>query len=75
MRSMLTLHDDYGTVIASNDNWRDRQQRELASTGLAPTDDRESAILANLPPGSYTAIARGKGETTGIGLVEVYSLR
>ncbi len=71
----LTLHDDYGSVIASNDNWRDRQQRELASIGLAPTDDRESAILANLPPGSYTAIARGKGETTGIGLVEVYSLR
>ncbi|MBA3544608.1 MAG: hypothetical protein H0T83_09255 [Chthoniobacterales bacterium] len=42
--------------------------------GLAPNDDRDAAILATLPPFSYTAIVRGQGDATGIGLVEFYKL-
>jgi hypothetical protein len=70
----LSLRDAHGNVIATNDNWKDSQQSEIAGTGLAPTDDRESAIIALLAPGSYTAIVAGKQSTTGVGLVEFYNL-
>jgi sugar lactone lactonase YvrE len=70
----LELHDKNGVLIASNDDWRQQQENELTQTGLAPTNDRESAILAYLSAGNYTAVARGKGETTGIGVIEVYHL-
>ena len=63
-----------GGAIGNNDNWKDSQQAEIQSTGVSPSDDRESAIVATLPPGSYTAIVEGKDQTTGVGLVEVYDL-
>jgi uncharacterized delta-60 repeat protein len=71
----LELHNGNGTLIAFDDNWKDSQQAEIAATGLAPTDDRESAIFANLSPGNYTAIVRGKNNTVGNALVEVYILQ
>ncbi len=71
----LELHDSSGAIIASNDNWKDSQQAEIEATGLAPTDDRESAIEATLASGAYTAIVRGKGNTTGVGLVEAYHIQ
>jgi len=71
----LDLHDGNGAIIASNDNWKDTQQLEIEATGLAPNDDRESAILATLVQGNYTAILRGKNNTTGVGLVEVYKVQ
>jgi uncharacterized Zn-binding protein involved in type VI secretion len=70
----LELHNGNGTVIAFNDNWRDTQQTEIEATGLAPSDDRESAIVRTLAPGNYTAIVRGKNNTIGVALVEVYGL-
>ena len=71
----LELHNGNGTLIAFDDNWKDSQQTEIAATGLAPTDNRESAIFANLSPGNYTAIVRGKNNTVGNALVEVYILQ
>ena len=71
---MLELHDANGALIVANDNWKDTQQAELEASGVAPTNDRESAILRTLPPGSYTAIVRGVNGSTGVGLVEVYLL-
>ena len=62
------------TPLASNDNWRETQQGEIEATGLAPTDDLESAIVATLTPGAYTAVVRGQNNTIGMGLVEVYDL-
>src|SRR5207247_2856388 len=47
---------------------------ELDAIGLAPGYDFESAIVATLPPGAYTAIMSGKNGSTGMGLVEVYDL-
>ena len=41
----LELFDGEGTSIATNDNWRDTQENEIAATGVPPTDDRESAIV------------------------------
>jgi YVTN family beta-propeller protein len=79
----LELHNSAGALIASNDNWTHTiiggiitsdQTRDIRSSGHAPMDGRESAIIAELPPGNYTAIVRGVNETTGVGLVEVYDL-
>jgi glucose/arabinose dehydrogenase len=71
----IELHDSSGTTLASNDNWKSDQQTQITAAGLAPTDDREAAILsAPLAPGNYTAIVRGSGDTTGVALVEIYQL-
>ncbi len=71
--TVLELHEADGTVV-TNDNWKDTQQAEIEATGLAPSDDLESAIVATLEPGAYTAIVSGKDNTTGIALVEAYDL-
>jgi len=70
----LSLHDANGDVIVTNNNWKDSQPSEIAATGLAPTDDRESTVIVTLPGGVYTAIVRGVNRTTGVGLVEVFNL-
>jgi hypothetical protein len=70
----LELHDSNGATIASNDNWKDTQEAEIIATTVPPTDDLESAIVATLDPGNYTAIVSGKNNTTGVALVEVYHL-
>ena len=79
----LELHNSAGALIASNDNWQttiiggiitQNQVQDISDSGRAPTDGRESAIIATLPAGNYTAIVRGVNGTTGIALVEVYDL-
>lgn len=62
------------TLVATNNNWRDTQESVVQQTGLAPSNDLESAIVRLLSPGAYTAVVRGNGGTTGIGLVEAYDL-
>jgi N-acetylneuraminic acid mutarotase len=76
----LELHDGSGTMIATNDNWKTRpdgtsQQAEIEATTIPPANDLESAVVATLVPGNYTAIVRGKNNTTGVGVVEVYDLQ
>ena len=68
----IELHDGNGAVIGFNDDWKDGQIQAVFATQLNPTDDRESAIVAFLAPGNYTAVVRGKGDTTGVALVEAY---
>lgn len=70
----LELYDGKGGLIFANDNWRESQESTIQATGLAPTDDRESAIVRTLSPGSYTAVLRGKNNTSGVGLVDAYDL-
>jgi hypothetical protein len=79
----LELHNETGTLIASNNNWQHTilggiitgdQVHDIQNSGYAPSDARESAIIATLPPGNYTAIVRGVNNTTGVALVEVYDL-
>jgi hypothetical protein len=74
MDPTLAVHDSNGTLLVSNDNWRSAQESELIATGLAPTNNAESAILARLAPGSYTAVLRGVGDTTGVAIVEVFGI-
>jgi hypothetical protein len=70
----LELHDANGALLAQDNNWRDAQEGIIASTGLAPKDDRESAIFAELAAGEYTAIVRGIDQTSGVALVEVFNI-
>ena len=70
----LELHDGDGALIDSNDNWRSDQEAEIIATTIPPSNDLESAIVRDLAPGNYTAIVRGVGNATGVGLVEAYSL-
>ncbi|MFZ3374822.1 MAG: hypothetical protein WA183_04655 [Chthoniobacterales bacterium] len=71
----LELHDHTGAVIAFNDNWMNAPNRqEIINSGLAPSNNLESAILRSLNPGNYTAIVRGVNNGTGIALVEGYDL-
>ncbi|MEY2558177.1 MAG: hypothetical protein QOE34_1602, partial [Verrucomicrobiota bacterium] len=70
----IELHDGNGTVIGFNDNWKDGQPQAVVATQFAPFDDRESVIVAFLAPGNYTAIVRGKADTTGVALVEAYRI-
>src|SRR3954447_15526604 len=79
----LELHNGTGALIASNDNWlhtivggiiTSDQTQAIRNSGYAPGDGRESAIIADLPPGNYTAIVRAVDNMTGVALVEVYDL-
>jgi DNA-binding beta-propeller fold protein YncE len=70
---VLELRDPNGALIASNDDWQEHQA-EVNATLLAPSDPRESAIVARLYPANYTAIARGKNGATGVALVDAYYL-
>ena len=80
---ILDLHDGTGALIATNDDWQTTiiggiiggsQVTDIQNSGHAPTAASESAIIANLQPGKYTAIVRGVNSTTGVALVEVYDL-
>jgi hypothetical protein len=68
----IALYNGSGALIATNDNWKETNQTAIAGTGKAPPNDKESAILGSLSPGSYTAIVSGKNNTTEVGLVEAY---
>jgi hypothetical protein len=70
----LELRDANGALLAFNDNWRSTQEAAIAASGYAPPNNAESAILWTLAPGAYTAIARGVNNTTGVALVEVYTI-
>lgn len=71
----LELHSSSGGLIASNDDWQQSAQAaQIASSGIPPTNAMESAIIATLPPGSYSAIVRGVNNATGIAMIEGYEL-
>ena len=79
----LELHNGTGALIATNDNWQttilggiitSNQVSDIQNSGRAPTAASESAIIADLQPGNYTAIVSGVNNTLGVALVEVYDL-
>lgn len=71
---VLELHGPGAFATVTNDNWADTQTAEIVATGIPPTHQLESAIVATLAPGAYTAIMRGSGQASGVALVEVYDL-
>ena len=79
----LELRDSNNNLLGQNDNWKVTQTGGLItgnqffaikSSGLAPSNDNESAMIVLLPTGSYTAVLRGANNSTGIGVVEGYDL-
>jgi len=73
----LELHAGDGSPISANNNWKDNtpaQQQDIIANQLAPSNDLESAIVATVQPGTYTVIIRGQGNTSGVGLLEVYDV-
>lgn len=76
----LEVRDRSGSLVGSNDNWKindqtgQSQEADIRATTIPPSDDAESAIVATVSPGAYTAVVRGKNDSTGIALVEAYSL-
>jgi hypothetical protein len=70
----LDLRSSDGTLLATNNNWRDTQEAEIQATGLAPTNNLEAAIVATLIPGSYTVVLRGVNNGIGVGLNELHDL-
>ena len=71
---VLELHDQDGSLIYQNDNWRAEQAQQIIDTTIPPSDESESAIIATLAPGAYTAIVHDAGSAQGVALVEVYML-
>jgi hypothetical protein len=70
---VIELHGASGALIVSNDNWKDSPQKgQIEGTVFEPSDDRESVIVATLPPAAYTVILKGALGTSGVGLIEVY---
>ena len=71
----LELLDSNGNTLATNNDWQSSSQAsQISASGLAPSNPKESAIMATLAPGNYTAIIKGVNNTTGIGMIEVYDL-
>jgi len=70
----LELHDGNGSLIFRNDNWRSDQEAQIVQSGMAPSAERESAIIATLPAGNYSAVVRGVGGSEGVALVEIFAL-
>jgi hypothetical protein len=71
----LELRDANGGLLEANDDWvLSNNKQAIIDSGLAPTNDSESAIIRTLAPANYTAIVRGSGDTTGIAVVEAYAL-
>ena len=67
------------TKTAENDNWGGTAELKaafgsVAAFALTADTSRDAALIATLPPGSYTAQISGVGNTTGVALVEVYEL-
>jgi hypothetical protein len=71
---VLELHAGDGSLLATNDNWKDTQSGEIAASGLAPGDQREAALRITLQPGAYTVVLKEKSGLAGYGLVEIYDL-
>jgi hypothetical protein len=70
----LELRDNNGAVLISDNDWQDdsAQAAQLTAAGLAPTNPLEAGIAITLGPGQYTALLTGQGNTSGVGVVEVY---
>ena len=74
---LLRLYDRTETEIASNDDWSGTEVADSASiVGAFSLDpgSRDSALIATLNPGPYTAHVTGSEGGSGVALIELYAL-
>ena len=72
----MELHDGNGNLLNANNDWTDdpAQVAEITAAGLAPSNTKESAIAASLPPGLYTAVLSGVNSGEGVGMIHPWLL-
>jgi hypothetical protein len=68
----LQLRNQNGGIVLENDDWETDQKQELEALGFQPSHRLEAALVTTIQPGQYTAQVRGKGQASGVGVVEVY---
>jgi PKD repeat protein len=73
--TFLELHDRNGATVATNDNWKENQRADIEATGIPPSHNLESAMVRTVIPDAYTVIVRGKNNSVGVGLVEIYNIK
>ena len=72
---ILELRDGSGNLLAVNDDWGSSSQvSDIVASTIPPVNTLESAIVATLNAGNYTAIVRGLDNSSGVAMVEVYDL-
>jgi hypothetical protein len=72
---VLELRDASGNLLAVNDDWQNGDQvADIVASTIPPANALESAIVATLGTGNYTAIVRGLDGASGVALVEVFDL-
>ena len=72
---VLELRNSDGSLLFENDDWATDQKQQILDSTLPPADDRESAIVATLAPGNYTAVVRDATNSAGVALIEIYDLQ
>jgi glucose/arabinose dehydrogenase len=71
--SLTLVRSSDQAILASNDNWQaGPSASQLQASGFAPSHALEAAVMVELSPGAYTAIAEGVGGATGVTVVAVY---
>ncbi len=70
----VTVHDASGSIVVANDNWKEGRPSELEALGMGSPYAVDAALIADLPPASYTAVVRRVDGTSGVALAEVYLL-
>jgi hypothetical protein len=74
--TLVPLGQDF--AVAANDNWGGTAALQAAFTQagafVLPASSADAAIVVRLPPGGYTVVVSGVGNTIGTALVEVYDL-
>jgi hypothetical protein len=73
----LELRNQNGVIVRENDDWQSdpAQKQELENANLQPSHNLEAALIQTIQPGQYTAQVRGKGQASGIGVVQVYFIQ
>lgn len=65
-------------LLNANDDWNNDANLVGAASAVGAfplgAASKDSALLLTLPPGNYTAQMSGVGNTTGVGLVELYEM-
>jgi hypothetical protein len=72
---VLEVRDASGVLLASNNNWKDTQEEAITNSHLAPSNDKEAAVLIPLHGGAFTAVVGSATGAPGIAVVEVYNLQ
>ena len=78
---LLTLKNAAGVTLRTNDDWSTGGDAAIIAAASVSggafalaNGSKDAAMIIMLPPGAYTVQLSGVGNTTGIGIVEVYDI-